>query len=210
MRIRVSVARRPEPREVPAEVQFEVAANPVTDTTELGTAGLRTGQGQHWEDHVIAHSTIVEGTKMLIGGLLNVIVHRPGCVRWMLNCVSACSLLRCVALDWVIIFSFLVKNLIAEIGSPREALLKTVSPRPCASRTRSPNSARVSASSQAEVLAVDPWPFRDQATWPRGCPSAIRQAPLLRRSSPETDEFASACSLARCVATVWVMESCFA
>src|SRR5580704_8193067 len=32
------------------------------------------------------NSTIVAGTKMLIGGLLKVMVHRPGQVRSMLNC----------------------------------------------------------------------------------------------------------------------------
>src|SRR5579864_66084 len=31
-------------------------------------------------------STIVVGTNMLIGGLLKVIIHRPGWVRSMLNC----------------------------------------------------------------------------------------------------------------------------
>ena len=34
----------PERWEVPAEVQFEVAPNAVTDTTDLGTARLRTGK----------------------------------------------------------------------------------------------------------------------------------------------------------------------
>jgi hypothetical protein len=48
---------------------------------------------------------------MLIGGLLKVTVHLPGWVRSVLNCAPACSLPRCVALDWVIIFSSLVKNL---------------------------------------------------------------------------------------------------
>ena len=38
MLIRVIVVRPPERREVPAEVQFEVAPNTVTDTTDLGTA----------------------------------------------------------------------------------------------------------------------------------------------------------------------------
>jgi len=32
------------------------------------------------------NSTIVVGTNMLIGGLLKVILHRPGWVRSMLNC----------------------------------------------------------------------------------------------------------------------------
>jgi hypothetical protein len=40
--IRVIVVRPPERREVPAEVQFEVARNPVTDVAELGAARLRT------------------------------------------------------------------------------------------------------------------------------------------------------------------------
>ena len=46
LRIRVIVVRPPERREVPAEVPFEVARKTVTDTTDLGTARLRTGQGQ--------------------------------------------------------------------------------------------------------------------------------------------------------------------
>src|SRR5271166_6133433 len=52
--IRVIVARPPELREVPAEVQFEVARDAVTDITDLGTARLRTGQGQQWEEQVDA------------------------------------------------------------------------------------------------------------------------------------------------------------
>ena len=36
--IRVIVVRPPERREVTAEVQFEIAPNTVTDTTDLGTA----------------------------------------------------------------------------------------------------------------------------------------------------------------------------
>jgi hypothetical protein len=40
----------PKRREVPAEVQFEVAPNPVTDITDLGTARLRTWQRQQWEE----------------------------------------------------------------------------------------------------------------------------------------------------------------
>src|SRR6202030_1187554 len=48
------------------------------------------------------NSTIVVGRNMLIGGLLKVIVHQPGWVRSALNCAFACSLPRCVALDWVI------------------------------------------------------------------------------------------------------------
>ena len=52
---------------------------------------------------------------MLIGGLLKVTVHRPGWVRSVLNCAFACSLLRCVALDSVILFSSLVKNLTVTI-----------------------------------------------------------------------------------------------
>ena len=53
-RVRGIVLRRPERGEVPAKVQFKVARNTVTNTTELGTARLRTGPGQHWEDHVVA------------------------------------------------------------------------------------------------------------------------------------------------------------
>src|SRR5580700_9955551 len=56
------------------------------------------------------NSTIVAGTNMLIGGLLKVMVHRPGWVRSVLNCTSADSLPRCVALDWVITFSSLVEK----------------------------------------------------------------------------------------------------
>jgi hypothetical protein len=48
------VLRRRERREVPAEVQFEVAPKTVTDITELGAARLRTGQRQGWEEHVVA------------------------------------------------------------------------------------------------------------------------------------------------------------
>src|SRR4029077_10158660 len=48
------------------------------------------------------NSTIVVGRNMLIGGLLKGIVHQPGWVRSALNCAFACSLPRCVALDWVI------------------------------------------------------------------------------------------------------------
>src|SRR3984885_7612427 len=49
----VIVVRPPEPREVPAEVQFEVAPNTVTDVTNLRTARLRTWQGQQWEEQVV-------------------------------------------------------------------------------------------------------------------------------------------------------------
>ena len=46
LRISFIVVRPPEPREVPAEVQFEVAPNTVSDITNLGTARLRAGPGQ--------------------------------------------------------------------------------------------------------------------------------------------------------------------
>src|SRR5271168_2866720 len=52
--MRVIVVGLPERREVPAEVQFEVAPNTVTDITNLRTARLRTWQGQHWEEQVVA------------------------------------------------------------------------------------------------------------------------------------------------------------
>src|ERR1700721_3507089 len=52
--IRVIVVRPPERRQVPAEVQFEVARNAVTDIVDLGTAGLGTRQGQQWEEQVVA------------------------------------------------------------------------------------------------------------------------------------------------------------
>src|SRR6202162_6380159 len=51
LRIRV-VLRPPERRQIPAEVQFEVARNSVTDIADLGTARLRTWQGQQWEEQV--------------------------------------------------------------------------------------------------------------------------------------------------------------
>ena len=53
--MRVIVVGLPERSEAPAEVQFEIARNPV-DAADLGAAGerLRTGPGQHWEDHVVA------------------------------------------------------------------------------------------------------------------------------------------------------------
>src|ERR1700731_2448705 len=46
--------RPPARRQAPAEVQFEVARNAVTDIADLGTARLCTGQGQHWEEQVVA------------------------------------------------------------------------------------------------------------------------------------------------------------
>jgi len=54
LRLGVIVVRPPERREVPAEVQFEVARNAVTDVTNLRTARLRTWQGQQWEEQVDA------------------------------------------------------------------------------------------------------------------------------------------------------------
>src|SRR5690242_14269345 len=45
------------------------------------------------------NSTIVEGIKMLIGGLLKVTVHWPGWVRSVLNCGG--SLRSCVAPAWL-------------------------------------------------------------------------------------------------------------
>ena len=54
LRIRLIVVRRPKLREVPTEVQFEVAPNTVTNITELGTASLRSGPRQGWEEHVVA------------------------------------------------------------------------------------------------------------------------------------------------------------
>src|ERR1700677_3864381 len=52
--VRLIVVRPPERREVPAEVQFEVAWNAVTNITHLRTARLRTRQGQQWEEQVDA------------------------------------------------------------------------------------------------------------------------------------------------------------
>src|SRR5690348_14407866 len=45
---------RPERRQVSAEVQFEVAANAVTNITNLRTASLRAWQGQQREEQVVA------------------------------------------------------------------------------------------------------------------------------------------------------------
>jgi hypothetical protein len=42
----VIAVRLPERREVPAEVQFEITPDTVTDTADLGAARLRTGHGQ--------------------------------------------------------------------------------------------------------------------------------------------------------------------
>src|ERR1700675_277273 len=50
----VIVRPPPKRRQVPAEVQFEVARNAVTDIADLGTARLCTGQGQQWEEQVDA------------------------------------------------------------------------------------------------------------------------------------------------------------
>src|SRR5579864_872778 len=52
--VRVIAVRPPERWEVPAEVQFEVASKTVTDITDLGPARLRIGQGQQWEEQVVA------------------------------------------------------------------------------------------------------------------------------------------------------------
>src|SRR5271170_3207477 len=54
MRIRVIVGRRPERREVPAEVQFEVAPNTITEVADFRAARLCTGQGQQWKEEVVA------------------------------------------------------------------------------------------------------------------------------------------------------------
>ncbi len=51
-RIRLMFVRPPERREVPAEIQFEVASNAVTDITNLGATRLRTWQGQQWKEQV--------------------------------------------------------------------------------------------------------------------------------------------------------------
>src|SRR5208282_952117 len=52
LRLRVIVVRPPERRQVPTEVQFEVARNAVTHIANLGTTRLRTWQGQQWEEQV--------------------------------------------------------------------------------------------------------------------------------------------------------------
>ena len=50
----VMVVRPPERREVPAEVQFEVARNAVTHTADPGAARPLTGPSQGREEHVVA------------------------------------------------------------------------------------------------------------------------------------------------------------
>jgi hypothetical protein len=50
----IAAVRLPERRQIPAEVQFEVAGNAITDITYLGAARLRAGPGQDREDHVVA------------------------------------------------------------------------------------------------------------------------------------------------------------
>jgi len=49
-----TVVRRPERGQMPAEVQFEVARNTVTDVSHLRAAGLCTGPGKCREEHVDA------------------------------------------------------------------------------------------------------------------------------------------------------------
>src|SRR5580704_13823182 len=48
------VVRRPERGEIPAEVQFEVARNAVTDVADLVTARLCTGPRQERKEQVVA------------------------------------------------------------------------------------------------------------------------------------------------------------
>jgi hypothetical protein len=55
-----------ERRQVPAEVQFEVARNAVTHTADSGTARQPTGPGQGREERVVAR---LELGSMLSGGL---------------------------------------------------------------------------------------------------------------------------------------------
>ena len=50
----MSSSARPNEGEVPAEVQFEVAPNAVTDIANLRAARLRTWQGQQWKEQVDA------------------------------------------------------------------------------------------------------------------------------------------------------------
>jgi len=61
LRLRVIVVRLPERWEVPAEVQFEVAPNTVADVTNLGSARLRTWQGQQREEQVVARLKLGSG-----------------------------------------------------------------------------------------------------------------------------------------------------
>jgi hypothetical protein len=53
----VIVVGLPERRQVPAEVQFKVAPNTVTDITDSGPARLRTGLRQHWESVLLDFET---------------------------------------------------------------------------------------------------------------------------------------------------------
>jgi len=50
LRARVIAVRSPEPRQLPSEVQFEVAPNAVTRTGDPGAARLLTGPDQSREE----------------------------------------------------------------------------------------------------------------------------------------------------------------
>jgi hypothetical protein len=54
LRIGFVIVGRPERRQIPAEVQLEIAPNAVADITELAAPRLRIGPGQHWENHLVA------------------------------------------------------------------------------------------------------------------------------------------------------------
>ena len=51
--MRAVVDGLPQRREVPAEVQFEVARNAVADAEELGTARLRVGRARVFQIEVV-------------------------------------------------------------------------------------------------------------------------------------------------------------
>jgi hypothetical protein len=61
LRCRVIVVGAPERGEIPAEVQFEVAWNAVTDVADLGAARLCTGQGQQREKQIGARLHLGSG-----------------------------------------------------------------------------------------------------------------------------------------------------
>jgi len=65
--MRVIVVRLPARREVPAEVQFEVARNFVTDAADPGAARLRTGPGQGWEGEVVARLKLGDISIEIVG-----------------------------------------------------------------------------------------------------------------------------------------------
>src|SRR5271154_4447557 len=61
LRSRGIVIRRSQRREVPAEVQLEVARNTVTEIADLGAARLCSGQGQQREEEIVARLQLGSG-----------------------------------------------------------------------------------------------------------------------------------------------------